>query len=106
VLEAERTRKLLANKYAHLALLLPLTRAVTIGETMTDSFNSEGQSMTGRQITLDGRPGALPDIHTDVRGITYVMAPSGAPRSKQLVIRCDADGEVWASIQAAPDVAQ
>ena len=49
--------------------------------------------------TLDRQPGSLPDIRTDVGGITFVMAPPGAPRGKHLHIRCDAEGEVWISIR-------
>jgi hypothetical protein len=62
--------------------------------------------MTGGQSMLDGEPGALPDIRTNVRGITFVMAPPGAPRGEQLVIRCDADGEVWISIHVARATAE
>jgi hypothetical protein len=57
--------------------------------------------MTGGQNMLDGQPGTLPDIRTNVRGITFVMAPPGTPRGEQLAIRCDPDGEVWVSIHVA-----
>ena len=56
--------------------------------------------MTGGQNKLDGERGALPEIRTSIWDITFVMAPPGAPHGDRLVIRCDAHGEVWASIQA------
>ena len=52
---------------------------------------------------LDGRPGSLPVIHTSTKDVTFVMAPLGAPNGDQLVIRCDANGEVWISIRRAPE---
>jgi hypothetical protein len=55
--------------------------------------------MTGGQ-KLDGERGALPEIRTTIWDITFIMAPPGAPHGDQLVIRCDADGGVWAAIQA------
>lgn len=55
--------------------------------------------MARGQHVLDRQPGPLPEIRTDGGGITFVMAPPGATRGEQLVIRCDADGEVWISIQ-------
>ena len=57
--------------------------------------------MTRGQGTIDRHPGALPDIRTHVHGITFVMVPLGVPKGKQLLIRCDADGEVLISIQPA-----
>lgn len=55
--------------------------------------------MTRTQQTLDRQPGTLPDIHSDDGGITFVMVPRGAPHHDGLVIRCDDNGEVWASIR-------
>ena len=55
--------------------------------------------MTRGQDMIDRRPGSLPDIRTNTRGITFVMVPPGPPRGRQLVIRCDADGGIWISIQ-------
>jgi hypothetical protein len=48
--------------------------------------------------TVDQRPGSAPDIRSDRGGITFIMAPSGTPKSEALVIRCDAHGEIWVSI--------
>jgi hypothetical protein len=50
---------------------------------------------------LDRTPGPLPEIHTDDANITFAMVPPGTGRGEQLVIRCDADGQIWISI--APD---
>ena len=49
--------------------------------------------------TIDRHPGSLPDIRANTGGITFVMPPRGLPKGKQLAIRCDAEGEVWISIQ-------
>jgi len=61
--------------------------------------HTETEAMARVQHTLDGQPGSLPDIRADVGGITFVMAPPGAPRGKHLLIRCDTEGEVWISIR-------
>jgi hypothetical protein len=55
--------------------------------------------MRHERQTFDQRPGSVPDIRTDTGGITFVMVPAGTPRGERLVIRCDADGEVWISIE-------
>jgi hypothetical protein len=55
--------------------------------------------MARRQYSIDRQPGAPPDIRTDGGGVTFAMFPPGAPHHDQLVIRCDADGEAWASIR-------
>jgi hypothetical protein len=49
--------------------------------------------------TIDRHPGSLPDIRTTACGILFVMNSPGLPKGKQLAIRCDAEGEVWISIQ-------
>jgi hypothetical protein len=54
--------------------------------------------MARGQDTVDRHPGTLPDIRTHTGSITFVMAPPGLPKRKQLAIRCDAEGEVWISI--------
>ena len=56
-------------------------------------------TMRSERQTSDQRRGAIPDIRTDVGGITFVMIPPGTPGGERLVIRCDADGEVWISIK-------
>ena len=47
-------------------------------------------------------PGALPDIRPSGDGIEYVMTPPGARPGKQLVIRCDGNGDAWVSIRPQP----
>jgi hypothetical protein len=44
----------------------------------------------------------VPAIRTDNGGITFVMVLAGIPKSDRLVIRCDADGQVWISIEPDP----
>jgi hypothetical protein len=60
------------------------------------------KAMSPHQNGLDRRPGSVPDIRTDVRGLTFVMRPSGKISGELLIIRCDDSGEVWISIQ--PDI--
>lgn len=57
--------------------------------------------MSRRHEALDRRPGRIPDIRADVRGLTFVMRPLGTRSRDRLVIRCDEAGEVWVAI--APD---
>lgn len=47
---------------------------------------------------IDQRPGSLPDIRSELCGITFTMVPVGIPKEEPLVIRCDTDGEIWVSI--------
>ena len=54
------------------------------------------------RLTLDQRPGSVPDIRIDNGGVTFVMVPPGIPTGPHLVIRCDANGEGWISIE--PDL--
>jgi hypothetical protein len=51
---------------------------------------------------LDGQPGRLPTIRLDAASVTYVMTPPATPRAEALVIRCDADGELWVSLEPEP----
>ena len=55
--------------------------------------------MAHQQHLLDGRPGSLPLIRTDTRSITFVMTLPGVRPDERLVIRCDAEGEMWISIR-------
>ena len=50
---------------------------------------------------LDGRPGPLPDIQMDADSVTYAFDVGDLTRGR-LQIRCDAHGDVWASIPAIP----
>src|SRR5437762_3504174 len=47
---------------------------------------------------IDQRPGRVPAIETRDGHITFTMTPAGIPRGVQLIIRCDANGEIWLSI--------
>jgi hypothetical protein len=59
-----------------------------------------GQMAT--QKLLDLRPGTLPEIRADGDRITYRLEIAGAQAGGRLIIRCDADGEIWASIDRRP----
>ena len=49
---------------------------------------------------LDAKPGLLPEIHVGRCGVTFAMQPRGIPDGELLIIRCDANGEVWVAIAA------
>lgn len=58
--------------------------------------------MARAQHALDGKRGALPDIRPcNNNSISFLLNPPGTPRGQQVLVRCDADGEVWISIQQA-----
>jgi hypothetical protein len=59
--------------------------------------------MLRRQDILDRQPGPAPQIRTGACGLTFEMHPAGIRNSERLVIRCDAVGEVWISIQTEPE---
>ena len=60
----------------------------------------------GQQPALDGRPGSLPEVRADASGSIYVMTPPGAPKSGQLTIRCDLNGELWIALRTDGDLAE
>ena len=63
-------------------------------------------AMARAQHALDGKRGPLPDIRPCTNNsITFLLTPPGTPRGQQVLVRCDADGEVWASIRPALDPA-
>ena len=62
---------------------------------------SEPITTPRQRITVDRRPGSLPDIRTQGGNITFVLAPAGAPDNARLVIRCAPNGELWVSIVPA-----
>lgn len=49
---------------------------------------------------FDHRPGPLPDIQMDADSVTYAFDLADLAHAR-LLIRCDAHGEVWASISPA-----
>lgn len=51
---------------------------------------------------LDGRPGPLPDIQMNGDSVTFAFDLADLDRAR-LLIRCDPDGSVWASIPDVPD---
>jgi len=55
------------------------------------------------RLTVDQRPGSLPEIRTDDASITFAMSIPGVPRGDHLVIRCDAAGDIWVSISSEDD---
>ena len=47
---------------------------------------------------LDRRPGPLPEIQAEGDSLTFRLTVHGIPAETQLVLRCDAGGNVWAAI--------
>jgi hypothetical protein len=64
-------------------------------------MNDESKSRTRRMLAIDQRPGALPQITSDGVSIEYALVLPGTKNRTQLVLRCDAAGDVWASIRCA-----
>ena len=65
------------------------------------AFGRKPMAMPRERLTVDRRPGSVPDIRTLGGNITFVLAPAGAPHNARLVIRCAPDGELWVSIVPA-----
>jgi hypothetical protein len=53
----------------------------------------------GRVHTVDTQPGTLPDIRADAQGVTFTLTPHGVRPAAELVIRCDANGDVYVAIR-------
>jgi hypothetical protein len=51
----------------------------------------------GARRTLDRCPGPLPEIHADGDSVTFAFDLQDVPSSR-LVVRCDSEGDVFASI--------
>jgi hypothetical protein len=51
--------------------------------------------------TLDRHPGAIPEIRADGDNVTFRIEVIGEADDTRLVLRCDAEGEVWVAIEAA-----
>ena len=47
---------------------------------------------------LDQEPGATPDIRAEGDAVTFRFAVAGVPERMKLALRCNAKGELWASI--------
>jgi hypothetical protein len=48
--------------------------------------------------SLDLRPGPLPEITAEGNSVTFHLPIPRARDAGRLIIRCDADGQVWAAI--------
>jgi hypothetical protein len=64
-------------------------------------MKDESNPRTRRLLAIDQRPGALPQITSDGVNIAYALVLPGTKNRTQLVLRCDAAGDVWASICCA-----
>jgi hypothetical protein len=51
---------------------------------------------------IDDRPGPLPEIRADGQTVWFSFQIQSAHEKTRLVIRCDADGNVSASIDPTP----
>jgi hypothetical protein len=47
---------------------------------------------------LDRSPGAVPEIRPAGDGVIFLLDVAGTQPPGRLVLRCDAEGNVWASI--------
>jgi hypothetical protein len=52
--------------------------------------------------TMDQRPGSTPEIRADGDSVTFRLDIAGVNAGAKLVIRCDSDGTVWASMDTGP----
>jgi hypothetical protein len=57
-----------------------------------------GVTMATRR-TLDGQRGTLPEIRPDGQGVKFLIDVEMLRQTPRLVLRCDSDGNVWASIE-------
>jgi len=53
--------------------------------------------MTPRKIA-DQQPGPPPEIRIKGDSVTFGLKMTGGPSGARLIIRCDGEGNVWASI--------
>jgi hypothetical protein len=51
--------------------------------------------------SLDLQPGPLPDITAEGSSVKFHLAIKRVPDGGRLIIRCDANGDVFASIEEA-----
>jgi hypothetical protein len=56
--------------------------------------------MSSRRL-LDNRPGSLPEIRPDGTSVKFLIDVTTVRNSPRLVLRCDAQGDVWAAIETA-----
>ena len=48
------------------------------------------------------RPGTVPEVHADGENVTFRFDVAGIVEPTKLVLRCNAQGGVWASITFEP----
>ena len=65
-----------------------------------EMFAARKQAMAVRR-TLDGRPGALPEIRLEGDSVMFHLEIVNGRTTSRLLIRCDPDGSVWVSIGPA-----
>ena len=54
--------------------------------------------MGRKRAPIDQLPGRFPEIRSDGDSVTFKLALPGLDESTRLVLRCDSQGNVWASI--------
>jgi len=52
---------------------------------------------------IDHQPGPMPEIRAEGDSVTFHIDIARTAGEARLVIRCDADGQVWASIAESDD---
>jgi hypothetical protein len=52
----------------------------------------------GARRVLDRQAGQVPEIRVEGDNVTFCLNIAGTGKSRRLVLRCDADGNVWASV--------
>jgi hypothetical protein len=52
----------------------------------------------GPRRLLDRQAGQVPEIRVEGDSVTFCLEIAGTGKSRRLVLRCDADGNVWASV--------
>lgn len=57
--------------------------------------------MSRKRSTIDEKPGRVPDIRSNGDNLTFTLPLNEVEDGIRLVLRCDGDGNVWASIAPA-----
>ena len=58
---------------------------------------AEVRGMGARRL-LDRQAGQVPEIRVEGDSVTFCLDIAGTGKSRRLVLRCDAEGNVWASV--------
>lgn len=64
-------------------------------------MNAEPNPRPVRLLAIDQRPGPLPRISADGTNIAYALLLAGTRGRTELVLRCDAEGDIWVSIRCS-----